>query len=221
MPLLWTNLLTKLETRSNNSYCDEPNLYFNSFNNQLIKRFAIIKTFCLYLILSMVQGGLGAPIPDVAEENKQFPKGFFDGMCLLPTFYQPETESLRWATHNNIRKTLFFSVFRNIKQAEYKNLKDEENDSFELIEPIENSQHEGWVDWFIETYYSKEKQSGKLLQIQIWKTQRFIAGKESVGKYTVKFYQMDDDEFKGKIYPHSPIDAARYLWFSRRHFRIL
>lgn len=70
MPLLWTNLLTKLETRSNNSYCDEPNLYFNSFNNQLIKRFAIIKTFCLYLILSMVQGGLGAPIPDVAEENK-------------------------------------------------------------------------------------------------------------------------------------------------------
>ena len=58
-------------------------------------------------------------------------------MCLLPSFYQPETEALRWATHNNIRKTLWFTVFRRIKFVEFKRLKDNENDEFELVEPLE------------------------------------------------------------------------------------
>ena len=41
------------------------------------------------------------------------------------------------------------------------------------------------------------------------------------GLYRIKIYHMDNDEFKSKVYPQSPIDAARYLWFNRKHFRIL
>ena len=66
--------------------------------------------------------------------------GFLDqsGICLLPSFYMPETETLKWSTHNGIRKTLFFSAFRNVKYIEYKRLKNEE-EHFELksIEPWE------------------------------------------------------------------------------------
>jgi hypothetical protein len=49
------------------------------------------------------------------------PSGFLDtnGMCVLPSFYQPETESLRWATHNNIRRTMFHHVWRSVKYVEY------------------------------------------------------------------------------------------------------
>jgi len=48
----------------------------------------------------------------------------------------PENEELKIATHHNIRRTLFFSVFRNVKYVEYQRLKSEE-EYFELIEPIE------------------------------------------------------------------------------------
>ena len=49
------------------------------------------------------------------------PQGFLDseGMCLLPTFYKPETEELRWSCHYNVRKMLFHSVFRNVKYCEF------------------------------------------------------------------------------------------------------
>ena len=51
--------------------------------------------------------------------------GFLDqkGICLSPSFYMPENEDLRWGTHNGIRKTLFFSIFRDIKFAEFRRLK--------------------------------------------------------------------------------------------------
>lgn len=85
------------------------------------------------------------------------PNGFLNapGMCLLPSFYQPETEELRWSTHLNIRKTLFFGVFRNIKYCEFQRLKSEQNDWFELekVDPIEK---EGWLDQWVEKNWTKE-----------------------------------------------------------------
>ena len=82
------------------------------------------------------------------------------GICLQPSFYMPETEDLRWATHNGIRKTLFFATFRNVKFIEYKRLKSED-DFFELktIEPCE----EGFIDSFIDTYITREQIRGKLI----------------------------------------------------------
>ncbi len=72
----------------------------------------------------------------------------------------PETEELRWSTHNGIRKTLFFSAFRNIKYVEFKRLTNEE-DYFELnkIEPCS----EGMVDRIIDRYITREAASGRLV----------------------------------------------------------
>mgnify|MGYP000891427377 CR=1 FL=1 len=104
-------------------------------------------------------------MPTKEEMAHALPTGFLDapGMCILPSFYQPETEDLRWATDFNIRKTLFFSVFRSVKYVEFKRLVDQEKDFFELesIEPLENG--EGWIDKFVEKYISKEATRGKLL----------------------------------------------------------
>ena len=108
----------------------------------------------------------------------------------------PETEVLRWSTHNGIRKTLFFTVFRQVKYLEYKRLKNEE-EFFELkhIEPCE----EGIIDKFVETYISKEALTGKLMQTQKWTMNR--NNSESEGYYRIKIYHMDNDEFKAKVYP--------------------
>ena len=165
----------------------------------------------------------GNKMPTKQEQEESLPKGFLDapGMCVLPSFYMPETEELRWATHYNVRMTLFFSIFRNVKFCEFKRLKSNQ-DSFELGE-IEQTE-EGLVDKMIETYWSKEKVTGKLLQTQLWtikRTRDGEEGKEADGRYKVKIYHMDDDEFKGKIYPQSYADMARYLWFNRTYFRIL
>ena len=158
----------------------------------------------------------------IAEENKLLPRGFLDaaGMCLLPTFYQPETEELRWATHLNIRKTLFFAVFRNIKYCEFRRLKSEDNDFFEL-EKVDPNEPEGTIDKLVEQYWSKEKERGRLVQTQKWTLKRTIANEESEGFYKVKVYHMDDDEFKCKLYPYSWLDTARFLWFDRNFLRIL
>ena len=101
--------------------------------------------------------------PNLDEFQSKLPPGFLDfkGLCLLPSFYQPETEDLRWQTHHNIRKTLYDSVFRKIKYCEYARLKDEESDSF-MIEKIEDGE-EGSMDIWIEKYWSREKGNGKLL----------------------------------------------------------
>ena len=96
------------------------------------------------------------------KEDASIPKGFLDNedICLLPTFYQPETQELKWATHNNVRKTLFYSMWRNLKYCAFKRLKSE-NDSFELDSVTEGV--EGLFDLFIEKYWSKEKIRGKLI----------------------------------------------------------
>lgn len=128
----------------------------------------------------------------------------------------PENEELKMGTHNNIRRTLFYSVFRNVKYLEYKRLASED-DFFELKTPIEPWK-ESYFDKFIEYYISGEKKRGKLLSVQKWTVNRNNA---SEGVYRVKIYHMDDDEFKGKLYPTSIQDSIRYLWFNRKHFRIM
>ena len=110
---------------------------------------------------------------EIRDEAKLLPVGFLNapGMCLLPTFYQPETEDLRWATHLNIRKTLFYTLFRKVKYCEFKRLKNGEDDYFEL-ENIDPNDKEGWLDTFVESYWSKEKERGKLIETQKWTFRR-------------------------------------------------
>ena len=36
-----------------------------------------------------------------------------------------------------------------------------------------------------------------------------------VGLYKIKIYHMDDDEFRGKVYPFNFIDFLRYKWFTK------
>ena len=59
-------------------------------------------------------------------EDTALPSGFFEDYLLSPSFYMPENEELKWTTHNNIRRTLFYSVFRNVKYIEFKRLKNED-----------------------------------------------------------------------------------------------
>ena len=111
----------------------------------------------------------------------------------------PETEELRWNTHNSIRKTLFFSAFRLIKYTEYRRLSSED-DSFELktITPWS----EGFLDRVIDTYITREKRDGRLVQTQRWEMEReSAAGAHALGLYRVKIYHMNNDEFRAKVYP--------------------
>ena len=103
-------------------------------------------------------------MPSKEEIESTVPKGFLDSkdLCVLPTFYQPETEELRWATHQTIRKTLFGHVWRQVKYCEFKRLKSE-HDFFEL-ESVKTAE-EGFFDTMVDQYWSQEKQRGKLLQV--------------------------------------------------------
>jgi len=62
---------------------------------------------------------------------------------------------------------------------------------------------ESWFDIFVETYISKEKKTGRLLQTCTWEISREINGQQSEGHYKIKVYHMDDDEFRAKCYPAS------------------
>ena len=93
------------------------------------------------------------------------------------------------------------------------------DDTFEL-ESVELGE-EGRIDVLVETYWSKEKENGKLLETTDWHIEREISKCKQMSHYKVKVYHMNDDEFRVKIYPQSYIDAARYLWFNRNFLRIL
>ena len=84
------------------------------------------------------------------------PKGFLDDVLLLPSFYQPETEELRWATHANIVKSMFYTLWRDIKWCEFKRLNS--GGTFQLGEIIKD--HETWFDKW---YTSEETRRGKLI----------------------------------------------------------
>mmetsp|Transcript_22207 Transcript_22207/g.29716 ORF Transcript_22207/g.29716 Transcript_22207/m.29716 type:complete len:108 (+) Transcript_22207:243-566(+) len=107
-----------------------------------------------------------------------------------------------------------------MKYCEFKRLKSEQDDFFEL-DRVDPNEQEGAIDKFIEQYWSKEKERGRLVQTQKWTIKRTIAKEESEGFYKVKVYHMDDDEFKCKLYPYSWLDTARFLWFDRDYLRIL
>lgn len=58
-------------------------------------------------------------LPGTLSIFSYFTEGFFEDQILQPSFYMPENEDLKMATHHNIRRTLFFSVFRNVKYVEF------------------------------------------------------------------------------------------------------
>ena len=73
---------------------------------------------------------------------------------------------LRWATHFNIRKTLFYAAWRQIKYCEFKHLSNQNEDSFELESIVADSEKvpaDTNIEKLIETYWSKEKLKGRLL----------------------------------------------------------
>ena len=82
---------------------------------------------------------------------------------------------------------------------------------------------EGPLDVFMETYVSREKERGRLIETYMLRVERYKNEAETYGqgKYKVKVYHMEDDEFRGKVYPQSFVDFCRYKWFNRKHFRIL
>ena len=51
------------------------------------------------------------------------PPNFFNDTYLLPSFYMPENKELLIQTHNNIRRSMFYQTFRDIKYTEYRRLK--------------------------------------------------------------------------------------------------
>lgn len=84
---------------------------------------------------------------------------------VLPTFYQPETKELAFATHNNIRRSMFFAAFRSVKYVEYKHLSNKQDSfDFDRVEKTGTHSEEGYIDWAWETYGpGNEKKDGKLL----------------------------------------------------------
>ncbi len=36
-----------------------------------------------------------------------------------------------------------------------------------------------------------------------------------IGKYKIKIYHMEDDEFRGKVYPFNFFDYLRYKWITK------
>ena len=123
---------------------------------------------------------------------------------MLPSFYKPETEELKWSCHYNVRKMLFMDVFRNLKYCEFKRLKNDEA-TFELgqisADPSDPNCKEHLFDRLIETYWSDEKRRGKLVEISKWTVTRKSGADTYKGIYRVKVYHMDDDEFRAKLYP--------------------
>ena len=96
----------------------------------------------------------------MAKHDHSLPDSFMNHLTLSPSFYMPENDALKYATHNNIRTTLFYQIFRSIKYLEFKHVRKDE--WFEL-KTITCSQQEGLLDKFVETYVSKEKEKGKLI----------------------------------------------------------
>ena len=78
-------------------------------------------------------------------DDPSLPPGFLDDVCLLPSFYQPETNDLRWATHQNIRRSLYFAAFRDIKYCEFRRMQKGYPDGNFQLGAVEKTD-EGWLD---------------------------------------------------------------------------
>ena len=130
------------------------------------------------------------------------PSTFFDDTYLLPSFYMPENKALLIATHNNIRRSIFYQAFRDIKYTEFKRLKvDEDFFEFKSLEDTD----EGWFD-YLNDHYIQPERNYRLLGVQKWTFNR-NGLKDSI--YRVKFYHTDKDEFKAKVYPSNFLDYVR------------
>ena len=93
------------------------------------------------------------------------PENFFSDVILRPSFYMPETDELKFGTHNNIRRTIFFATFQRIKELEYSYLKRDE-DFFEFVR-LDNNASEGWIDFMLDRYLSKDRGS-RVVGVQKW-----------------------------------------------------
>mmetsp|Transcript_13142 Transcript_13142/g.14764 ORF Transcript_13142/g.14764 Transcript_13142/m.14764 type:complete len:82 (-) Transcript_13142:20-265(-) len=76
---------------------------------------------------------------------------------------------------------------------------------------------EGFLDYYNDHYIQPER-NYRLLEVQNWTFNRNGTGE---GKYKVKFYHTDKDEFKSKIYPHSLVDYFRMRWYNRKYFKVV
>uniref|UniRef100_A0A7S3CTP8 Uncharacterized protein n=1 Tax=Strombidium rassoulzadegani TaxID=1082188 RepID=A0A7S3CTP8_9SPIT len=169
--------------------------------------------------------------------DNSVPPGFLDDVCLLPTFYQPETEQLKWATHQNIRKSIYFQAFRDIKYCEFKRLSKLKSSypdaTFQLGEVVKAE--EAYFDKLIDKLTTREiERGGKLIDVYIMNVNRFKTDEYNekdavsmekalldVGKYKMKVFHMDDDEFRCNVYPQNMLDFMRHRWYTRRWFRLM
>mmetsp|Transcript_14190 Transcript_14190/g.16419 ORF Transcript_14190/g.16419 Transcript_14190/m.16419 type:complete len:173 (-) Transcript_14190:50-568(-) len=147
-------------------------------------------------------------------EDHMVPSNFFNDTYLLPSFYMPENKELLIATHNNIRRSMFYQAFRDVKYTEYRRLK--VDDDFFEFKSLEDAQ-EGWLDYFNDHYLQPER-NHRLLGVQKWK---FNRNGLYDSEYLVKFYHTDKDEFRSKIYPLNFRDYIRLRWYNRRYFKVV
>ena len=153
------------------------------------------------------------------------PSNFFNDTYLLPSFYMPENKQLLIQTHNNIRRSLFYDAFRDIKYTEYKRLaEDEDFFEFKHLENIENGrppshliEYDHKLLYFNDHYLQPER-NYRLLGCQKW---TFDRNGISEGEYLIKFYHTDKDEFKPKVYPISWKDYFRLRLYKRKYFKVL
>ena len=124
----------------------------------------------------------------------------------------------------NIARSLFFGIWREIKFCEFQRLKSVKNGTFQLGE-VEKCHKERFFEKVNEKYFSDEIKRGRMIDSYIFNVLRYKDENNendfNIGKYKIKIYHMDDDEFRGNVYPLSWIDWMRLRWFNRKWFRIL
>ena len=126
-------------------------------------------------------------------DDGTLPEGFLDDVCLLPTFYQPETDELRWATHQNIRRTLFFSLFRDIKYCEFKRMQWAYPDGTFQLNKIEKT-HDGRISSLIEQYLTKEKVRGRMIDSYLLTINRYTSDQDEENNKVTKSQMAKDFE---------------------------
>ena len=96
------------------------------------------------------------------------------------------------------------------------------NGTFQLGKIEQTS--EGFFDKFYERFFTDIPGKGKLLSVYKFEIDRVSEDDEtqkSHSYYKVKVFHMNDDEFRGVLYPLSIRAYMQYRWYNRKRFRIL
>lgn len=84
------------------------------------------QSWAITTVIKLINSKTMPSLTKTSTENAQdVPEGFLDRICVLPSFYMPETEDLKITTHNNIKRILFFHTWRSIKYVEFQRLNDD------------------------------------------------------------------------------------------------